>query len=75
MPIKYERLPDRSPGGQHVGFSNPGVRGVHYVGDLETGLTGFEASCDFYRSLHKNQIMVQGMIKWALSSAGIKDDL
>ena len=70
MPIRYEMWPQRPPGGQHVGTGPSGVRGVHYIGEHPTGI---EASGEFHRSQHKNRLVVQEMIEWAVSSAGIKE--
>ena len=72
MAIKYETWPPRpSPGGQHVGSGPSGIRGIHWFNDEYP--TGVEAICDLHRSPHKNRLVVQEMIEWALSSAGIKD--
>ena len=70
MPIKYEPWPPQATGGQHVGTGPNGVRGVHYIGDYPTG---FEAVSDYHRSQHKNRIVVQEMIEWALASANVKE--
>lgn len=70
MAIKYEVWPQRPPGGQHVGSGPDGIRGVHYIDDYPTGI---EATCEFHRSQHKNRMVVQEMIEWALASCNIKD--
>lgn len=70
--IKYEMWPNtKSMGGQYVGSGPSGVRGVHWLNDCPTGI---EAICEVHRSQHKNRMVVQEMIEWALASAGIKDD-
>lgn len=71
MGIRYEPWPNRPLGGQHVGSGPMGVRGVHWFGDEYP--TGIEAICELHRSQHKNRIVVQEMIEWALASAGIKE--
>jgi protein subunit release factor A len=70
MPIKYETWPIRHIGGQHVGTGPSGVRGMHYIGEYPTGI---EACCEYHQSQHKNRLVVQEMIEWALASANIKE--
>ena len=66
--IKYEQWPPRQQGGQHVGTGPSGIRGVHMIDGVETGV---EACCMLHRSQHKNRVAVEEMIAWALSSAGM----
>jgi len=71
MPIRFEAWPIRPTGGQRVGPGPSGVRGTHWSADEMP--TGIEAICELHRSQHKNKIVVQEMIEWALASAGIKE--
>lgn len=70
MGIRYEIWPNRPPGGQHVGTGPSGVKGYHEINGCPTGI---EAACEYHRSQHKNRLVVQEMIEWALASAGIKE--
>lgn len=70
MAIRYEQWPKRPTGGQHVGTGPSGVRGWH---EIEGHPTGIEAACEYHRSQHKNRLVVQEMIEWALASCNIKD--
>lgn len=64
--IKYETWPAQTgKGGQHVGTGPMGIRGVHYIGDLPTGI---EACCGVERSQHKNRMAVEQMIEWACAA-------
>lgn len=68
MGIKYEIWPPRPTGGQICGSGSNGIKGVHYYdGDPEIP-SGIEAICNFERSQHKNRLVVQEMIEWALAS-------
>ena len=71
MGIRYEQWPSRPVGGQHVGTGPSGIKGYHEVGGHPTGI---EAACEYHRSQHKNRMVVQEMIEWALTACEIKDN-